>query len=38
MDCRNCYNDCHCDRQEHIDEYLDICPCNKCNCEDKKEE
>ena len=33
--CKNCNHDCHCSR-EHIDEYLDICSCNICNCEKSK--
>ena len=34
--CTNCNHECHCNK-EHIDEYLDICPCDNCNCQTKKE-
>ena len=34
--CTNCNHECHCNK-EHIDEYLDICPCDNCNCKTKKE-
>ncbi len=30
--CRDCNHECHCKDQEHIDEYLDICPCKDCAC------
>ncbi len=35
--CKSCNHDCHC-TDEHIDEYLDICPCNKCDCGQKEED
>ena len=41
--CKDCNHDCHCKAtlsglgdQEHIDEYLDICPCKECNCDKEK--
>ena len=35
--CRNCNHECHCKNKEHIDEYLDICPCLDCNCNKTKD-
>jgi hypothetical protein len=35
MECRNCNHDCHCKEDTHIDEYLDVCPCDSCNCKEK---
>ena len=36
--CRSCNHDCHCNNGEHIDEYLDYCPCNICDCGQKEED
>jgi len=33
MKCKSCNHDCHCSGTEHIDEYLDICTCNSCDCD-----
>jgi hypothetical protein len=36
--CKNCNHTCHCFGDSHIDEYMDYCPCNKCNCGQKEED
>ena len=33
--CKNCNHVCHCDNQEHTDEYADLCKCNPCECGDE---
>ncbi len=30
--CKDCNHDCHCEKGNHIDEYLDYCPCDNCEC------
>ena len=34
--CFYCNHDCHCNEEEHTDEYLDICTCDNCACEKKR--
>ena len=36
--CKQCNHDCHCGGREHIDEYLDVCQCGKCDCHSKAED
>ncbi len=33
--CKDCNHDCHCEKGNHIDEYLDYCPCDNCECKEK---
>ena len=35
--CKNCNHECHCEG-EHIDEYLDYCPCDNCECQSKEKQ
>jgi len=36
--CKRCNHDCHCGGREHIDEYLDVCQCGQCDCQQGKAE
>ena len=36
--CKSCNHTCHCFGDSHIDEYMDSCHCNKCNCGQKEED
>ena len=36
--CRSCNHDCHCNTGNHIDEYLDYCPCQDCDCGQNEED
>jgi len=36
--CKRCNHDCHCGGKEHIDEYLDMCQCGHCDCQQGKAE
>ena len=36
--CKQCNHDCHCGGKEHIDEYLDVCQCGRCDCQQGKAE
>ena len=35
--CKNCNHECHCEG-EHIDEYLDYCPCDNCECQSEEKQ
>ena len=36
--CFYCNHDCHCNKEEHTDEYSDICTYENCNCKNKDED
>ena len=31
-ECKKCFHECHCNQENHIDEYKDICACSDCDC------